>query len=591
MTSIITMDGRSPFSPYLRTNEALSRRELGVLKSLIKEHQSTTIALAQKIEEAKVALARLKEQQAAHNAFIEEYSVLFSPIRGVPTDVLALIFLATVDVMGELVDESFITPLQISTQHPSIVLSQVCSGWRRIALGTPQLWSNIQVAMPSFFIFYMNPDPSVGYSVWYEEVKLLQRKLKRFVERSSPCHIKLSLDTACCYRTENMVRPQHQALVARDYEVFVDRLCESSNRWREFHFRFGSVNSITKSMVKLFDRPHWNFPVLERISAHIWNDSRPHTETPMAVQTLAESGLFATPSLREVSLKGWWRDIPTAKARSTSPIYHSITRLSLSTQGIFGDPFDAWRSIVLLRSLPNLETVDFQLEDAPAVPLELVTPHSAFPNLTSMTLRGTPPWKGFGAALDLPNLTSLHLNGVRLSPSGQVGIDHDGGYAEIILKFGSQIKELTLCHESFPRSVLSRCLEQLSNLVTLHLNSHKVSYPISDECDIFVLHELRIPGICPKLAALKLSGIANCVRDGNSERAFVGLLVARLLERQSGDEQPQLSGATKRPKSPELVKAHVEFIGNRKTMDIVGELTERGVNLDDVELTIKYLRT
>ncbi|KAJ3496743.1 hypothetical protein NMY22_g19772 [Coprinellus aureogranulatus] len=100
MASIITMDDRSPFSPYLKTNEALSRRELGVLKSLIKDRQSATIALAQKIEEAKVALARLEEQQAAHNTFIEEHSVLFSPIRGVPTDVLALIFLATVDVMA-----------------------------------------------------------------------------------------------------------------------------------------------------------------------------------------------------------------------------------------------------------------------------------------------------------------------------------------------------------------------------------------------------------------------------------------------------------------------------------------------------------
>ncbi|KAJ3509689.1 hypothetical protein NMY22_g16208 [Coprinellus aureogranulatus] len=295
----------------------------------------------------------------------------------------------------------------------------------------------------------------------------------------------------------------------------------------------------------------------------------------MAVQTLAESGLFATPSLREVSLKGWWRDIPTAS----------------TTQGIFGDPFDAWRSIVLLKSLPNLETVDFQLEDAPAVPLELVTIHSAFPNLTSMTLRGTPPWKGFGAAFDLPNLTSLHLNGVHLSPSGQVEIDHDGGYAELVFKFGSQIKELTLCHESFPRSVLSRCLEQLSNLVTLHLNSHRGPYPKSDECDIFVLNELRIPGICPGLAALTLSGVANCVRDGRSEKAFVELLVARLLGRQSGDEQPQLGSAIKEPQPPRLVKAHVEFVGNGKTMDIIGELTERGVNLDNVDLTIKYLRT
>jgi hypothetical protein len=87
------MNTPSPFSPFLNTNYVPSDIEMGVIKSLVKGEEAEAAVLAAQILEAKQALGVLEERHAIHRKFIEDHTMLLSPIRRIPVDVLTLIFL------------------------------------------------------------------------------------------------------------------------------------------------------------------------------------------------------------------------------------------------------------------------------------------------------------------------------------------------------------------------------------------------------------------------------------------------------------------------------------------------------------------
>ncbi|KAJ3519546.1 hypothetical protein NMY22_g13150 [Coprinellus aureogranulatus] len=138
------MDYSSPFSRYLNTNYAPSDDEANILRNLIGDHRAQTAALAQKINDAKRALATLQAQQERHHTFVREHTALLSPIRRVPNEILSLIFLACIeDTWSDQRAPSCISPL-----NPSNVISHVSRQWRTLALSTPRLWSSFNFGIP-----------------------------------------------------------------------------------------------------------------------------------------------------------------------------------------------------------------------------------------------------------------------------------------------------------------------------------------------------------------------------------------------------------------------------------------------------------
>ncbi|TEB21415.1 hypothetical protein FA13DRAFT_1642831, partial [Coprinellus micaceus] len=134
------MNPPSPFSAFLNTNYIPSDREMGAIKSLVEDREAIASALANQIQGARQALATLEERYATHRKFIDDHTILLSPIRRCPLDVLTLIFLICRDAMQQPQYPGNYTRRGTSNSHVWVVISHVCSGWRRLALRTPSLW-------------------------------------------------------------------------------------------------------------------------------------------------------------------------------------------------------------------------------------------------------------------------------------------------------------------------------------------------------------------------------------------------------------------------------------------------------------------
>ncbi|TEB21866.1 hypothetical protein FA13DRAFT_1594144, partial [Coprinellus micaceus] len=91
------------------------------------------------IDEAKSALVDLERQFAIDRHFIEEHTMLLSPIRRIPQDVLTLLFHTLVETV-ERPGFPQLWTLCPPAVRPPVIISQVCIGWRRLALQTPTLW-------------------------------------------------------------------------------------------------------------------------------------------------------------------------------------------------------------------------------------------------------------------------------------------------------------------------------------------------------------------------------------------------------------------------------------------------------------------
>ncbi|KAJ7581575.1 hypothetical protein C8J56DRAFT_1100882, partial [Mycena floridula] len=70
---------------------------------------------------------------------LQAHHALFSPIRRVPLDVLLQIFVKCLPESGK--------PLMEAAQAP-LLLTHVCKAWREIAVGDPELWKSLHIAVP-----------------------------------------------------------------------------------------------------------------------------------------------------------------------------------------------------------------------------------------------------------------------------------------------------------------------------------------------------------------------------------------------------------------------------------------------------------
>jgi hypothetical protein len=189
---------------------------------------------------------------------------------------------------------------------------------------------------------------------------------------------------------------------------------------------------------------------------------------------------------------------------------------------------------------------------------------TSLPDLVIMTLQYSPAPNGFASSLDLPRLTSVHL--YCDWPSRAQRSQDSNGNVELILKYGRQLKELTLSRHSIPLTALSACLEQLRRVTRLRVSGMQSVRPSSDS-DLSLISDLTRPGILPLLEELILSDISNFQTDGATESAVRELLIQRL--RMASDVC--ISGPR-----PKVRKARVHFLCERK-VDILEEMGERGL--------------
>ncbi|KAJ3548004.1 hypothetical protein NMY22_g1438 [Coprinellus aureogranulatus] len=135
----LDMKPKSPFTSLLYTNHAPTEQE----RTLIREYLSDWEGQIAQLERSERTMSdsippqgrplkELLEIVAAHRA-------LLAPSRRVPDDILREIFLQCLPTNHN---------ATISARDPPLLVRQVCSRWRAIALSTPRLWSTIHIPLP-----------------------------------------------------------------------------------------------------------------------------------------------------------------------------------------------------------------------------------------------------------------------------------------------------------------------------------------------------------------------------------------------------------------------------------------------------------
>ncbi len=144
------MDNTSPFRHLLGTNHAVtSKREMQQLRSILSELIPGLTPYQEKMNHAAAAFNKAHRQHSKLAQIINKHLALMAPIRRIPVDVIREIFLNCLPQEHNAIMDYAVCPL---------VLTHVCSSWRRIALDSTALWTAIHIPIP------VMPDPLFFFS-------------------------------------------------------------------------------------------------------------------------------------------------------------------------------------------------------------------------------------------------------------------------------------------------------------------------------------------------------------------------------------------------------------------------------------------
>ncbi|KAJ7724983.1 hypothetical protein DFH07DRAFT_260995, partial [Mycena maculata] len=112
-------------------NDPLSKLEIGSIHASVKDARRDLEQIDRDLDRAKKAVATLSKERNATNRFIAKELALLSPIRGLPREMLAEIFVHHARMFAG--HDGYI--------QASLKVSQVSQGWRNVAHSTAILWA------------------------------------------------------------------------------------------------------------------------------------------------------------------------------------------------------------------------------------------------------------------------------------------------------------------------------------------------------------------------------------------------------------------------------------------------------------------
>ena len=174
---------------------------------------STCTSCAAELENQKNAIDRLKTMHSEFKRNINRSQSLF--IRIIPPEIIARI------------SEFAITNFRIIGSVPDVILlSSVCSDWRRTVFGTPELWSSIKIDLPSI---------SQTYDMASSTLPRLAIFINEWLSRSGQLPLNISL----CYGHHD--KKIHDPLVLGEYRPIFKILDKYSSRWHNFYISIPTV--------------------------------------------------------------------------------------------------------------------------------------------------------------------------------------------------------------------------------------------------------------------------------------------------------------------------------------------------------------
>ncbi|KAJ7140702.1 hypothetical protein C8R44DRAFT_604206, partial [Mycena epipterygia] len=131
----------SPFQSMLYTNFAPTDIEIiecDAIRDFVAGPRKEAASLTQEIARMQAVIEKLVQKRDELNECIDAHLALVSPARRLPSDIVRGIFTASMPTGNSI----------MAGEESPLLLCQICSAWRELALSAPRLWSSLHIVIP-----------------------------------------------------------------------------------------------------------------------------------------------------------------------------------------------------------------------------------------------------------------------------------------------------------------------------------------------------------------------------------------------------------------------------------------------------------
>jgi hypothetical protein len=164
----------SPFQHLLHTNYIPNPDEALKIRELCAKPLNELARLEAEISQTQALLYDLQKSYRQLKISVDAHLALLSPMRNLPPEVLQLIFIMTLPSNRNAVMHASEAP---------VLLGRVCSGWRRIAFATPELWASVHVVCPPMDYAESASAPT----------RIQRQAMEAWLARSGACPLSISI--------------------------------------------------------------------------------------------------------------------------------------------------------------------------------------------------------------------------------------------------------------------------------------------------------------------------------------------------------------------------------------------------------------
>lgn len=387
------------------------------------------------------------------------------PIQSLQPEILAAIFIFCLPEIGGSLDDAPMTPI-IGSQYAPLLLCNVCSSWRNLAISTPQLWQTFDFVIKRTSL---DAEPlAIGIRTW--------------LGRSGT--LPLTINFKYCAND--------------DWDL-------SSQRWQLFEPLFQCASRWESCLLVGVPKPPCSqsfgaLPVLRKIG--------------IARSDFTEIPFTSAPCLTSLSLMS----LPSTSESSLSAIpWDQLTELRIQQEQLPSTFLD------IIRHCPRLQSLSLRLAD----PEEQVSQPSAVVNIKALGVGGSKVPSSFPIThdtlrclrLDFTSLPHASLESIILPALIELECECRG-FGELSLlcpqlfifftQSNCQLQTLALIRPKFTPNELLECLQHRSCQTLTHLvvkNDPEETLIMFDEELLVRLtysEDKKTAPICPKLAQLEL---------------------------------------------------------------------------------------
>ncbi|KAJ7499155.1 hypothetical protein FB451DRAFT_1073212 [Mycena latifolia] len=501
MAAYVYRELDSPVRRFLHTNFVPSDVQCNDIRAVLNDSFKSLDKIDAEIARLSSQLAQLVDHREKLCADIDAHHAMTTPARRLPRDIIQEIFVACLPSDRNSVMVPFEAP---------ILLGQICSAWRTIALSTPCLWSSLHVVIPGTA----------------QSVRRVSEAIKVWLSRSGALPLSI---TVVLSRTFNDT--------STSVSEILTTLGMFACRWNKMQFLFAlATDSLMDSLAQIRVE---DVPLLEHILMCSWIKDPPTPAVSLPI--------FDAPRLRGVSVNFF------GHASALPEEWHSLTELHLNTGNRSGRALGFMTqegghtgattylsphlALDILRRCPNLTTASLEVTHEysditiiPATDPSLFGPPVTLSKLKSLSVSFARrrPHDEFFETLILPQLQSFEFTGC-------VGRTR-APFLSLLTRTGS-LTELTLQLRRFRLVPVLECLTLTSDITKLKLSNlegpgwgnwfpdDNNSAPMPHE-ELLTLLSSDTGLVCPRLTSIEL--------DGCTLFSDAGLL--RFLQRRLGNE-------------------------------------------------------